>query len=816
MSDPVVCSFITKVLCSKGGRLGFQELFQEVQLPEQQVRQILEDVGQERFVIQKEGSSTWVLAVSSVRVCVRKECFSGCSRLHLCKLYLMGKCRTRICKYSHDIFSEDNQKVLKNHQLSGLNEDDLRILLLQNDPFFLPDVCQVYNKGEEKCSQRANCTKLHICRFFLKGQCRFPHCKRSHNLLDPDTLALLLAEGLDHKIAWNIQSICDHKTAAFCKELGQSKTYSSNPKPTSGGRRSDALNWTEYRLEQASSLLTSMQLEPAKAVKAVSPTEPLSTEKEKSDEICLHYVWRFCKYRNNCPLVHCDLPYCWQKYIGNDWHNIAENKEIEKAYCDPSLTCHWNPDINFCSMTSNHAPVRRLSTPSSVTKPTKFVMTTKWLWYWKNDLGQWIEYGNQSMRPQTTACGMDPAHHGHPSGLHSHLPPARALAARAGRWWLAHLEMVFDLLGDLRAHMPDAVSYMPDGISLACASRHPHFTGLRQLLQLFNWPPIEKVLRTADPEFKPGRSVQKNVQDASQEDGQHQGSSLGSDDLENLFLAEPNGTIQFEAGSQQYVINFKEMTQRNLLYNTKREVRRRPKFVSSEDVKTKKGHTAGPVPVSTAASASPLGPALNYPLEWDRSALPAIGYKAVELSKTSHEYTKIANLFQTTMSNYVIKKIKRIQNPSLWQVFQWQKEQMKKKKGGQNVEEKLLFHGTNYSFLEAICNDNFDWRICGTNGTVFGKGSYFARDAQYSHNYCQHKANSKEFVLFVAQVLVGDSAKGHSTYSRPPAKSTDPTRCYDSCVDNLMDASIYIIFEKHQIYPAYLIYYEEDKKCVLA
>ncbi|XP_044273608.1 zinc finger CCCH-type antiviral protein 1-like isoform X2 [Varanus komodoensis] len=694
MSDPVVCSFITKVLCSKGGRLGFQELFQEVQLPEQQVRQILEDVGQERFVIQKEGSSTWVLAVSSVRVCVRKECFSGCSRLHLCKLYLMGKCRTRICKYSHDIFSEDNQKVLKNHQLSGLNEDDLRILLLQNDPFFLPDVCQVYNKGEEKCSQRANCTKLHICRFFLKGQCRFPHCKRSHNLLDPDTLALLLAEGLDHKIAWNIQSICDHKTAAFCKELGQSKTYSSNPKPTSGGRRSDALNWTEYRLEQASSLLTSMQLEPAKAVKAVSPTEPLSTEKEKSDEICLHYVWRFCKYRNNCPLVHCDLPYCWQKYIGNDWHNIAENKEIEKAYCDPSLTCHWNPDINFCSMTSNHAPVRRLSTPSSVTKPTKFVMTTKWLWYWKNDLGQWIEYGNQ--------------------------------------------------------------------------------------------------------------------------DGQHQGSSLGSDDLENLFLAEPNGTIQFEAGSQQYVINFKEMTQRNLLYNTKREVRRRPKFVSSEDVKTKKGHTAGPVPVSTAASASPLGPALNYPLEWDRSALPAIGYKAVELSKTSHEYTKIANLFQTTMSNYVIKKIKRIQNPSLWQVFQWQKEQMKKKKGGQNVEEKLLFHGTNYSFLEAICNDNFDWRICGTNGTVFGKGSYFARDAQYSHNYCQHKANSKEFVLFVAQVLVGDSAKGHSTYSRPPAKSTDPTRCYDSCVDNLMDASIYIIFEKHQIYPAYLIYYEEDKKCVLA
>lgn len=46
----------------------------------------------------------------------------------------------RVCKYSHDITSAENKKVLKTHELSGLSENELRILLLQNDPFLLPDV----------------------------------------------------------------------------------------------------------------------------------------------------------------------------------------------------------------------------------------------------------------------------------------------------------------------------------------------------------------------------------------------------------------------------------------------------------------------------------------------------------------------------------------------------------------------------------------------------------------------------------------------------------------------------------------------------
>lgn len=51
-----------------------------------------------------------------------------------------------------------------------------------------------------------------------------------------------------------------------------------------------------------------------------------------------------------------------------------------------------------------------------------------------------------------------------------------------------------------------------------------------------------------------------------------------------------------------------------------------------------------------------------------------------------------------------------------------QKDFMKKNNGGRDVTEKQLFHGTDSTHLEAIRHNNFDWRICGTHGTAYGKG----------------------------------------------------------------------------------------------
>ncbi|XP_009875024.1 PREDICTED: poly [ADP-ribose] polymerase 12-like, partial [Apaloderma vittatum] len=565
------------------------------------------------------------------------------------------------CKYPHNIINAENKKILKSHELSGLDENELRVLLLQNDPFLLPDVCQFYNKKDGICSQQDNCNKLHICRHFLRGECRFFPCKRSHNLLDTHELGVLQTGGVDWNTASNIQTICDHRHVEFIKELKKVKRNEY-----SFGSRPAVLIHLPKKKDEKDDF-------PAKASK--------DNKKDKCDEICVFYIWKYCKQGDACTSVHYHLPYRWQVYNGFTWNDLSTMEEVEKAYCDPKNSGMADKNIDFQTMTCRSSPLRRLSTPSSVTKPT-FVLTTQWIWYWKNDQGRWIEYGQQG-----------------------------------------------------------------EGGTVNAPS---------------------------------------------------------SDAIENLYLADRDATMNFQAGLNHYELNFKEMIQTNIYYRTRRGVCRRPKFVSSEDVqKIKRGPRDSSIPNQSC------------PAHWDQSALPDIGYKAVEISDKTSEYNRIKQLFLQTMQKYSILKIERIQNPSLWKVFQWQKEQMKRENGGKEVSEKLLFHGTNMSYMKAICVHNFDWRICGSNGTSYGKGSYFARDASYSHAYCQ--SGTKTNTMFVARVLVGDYIKGNAAYVRPPPKSSDGLRFYDSCVDNEFSPSIFVVFEKYQIYPEYIIEYNEKvEKCVIS
>ncbi|NXA27140.1 PAR12 polymerase, partial [Ibidorhyncha struthersii] len=678
-----------------------RECRRHVGLSAQQLEETLSAAGARRFLVVQDGGSS-VLAVSAVRVCARREC-GGCERLHLCKLHLMGKCGlgTRSCKYSHDIINAENKKVLKTHELSCLDENELRVLLLQNDPFFLPDVCQFYNRKDDACSQQNNCKKLHICRHFLQGECRFFPCKRSHNLLGTHALGVLETGGIDASIASNIQTIYDHKHAEFNKELKKGKSKLENLLKKTADRRSKE---QRIPLQTVGSTLHVPPSEPVlfsqsshagpssnvpgqsqhqlptgaggkdEDKKDDSSAKALKDNKEDNcDEICVFHVWKYCKNKDKCRFVHYHLPYRWQVYSGITWNDLPMMEEIEKAYCDPKNSSMAEKNINFQTMTCRSSSVRRLSTPSSVTKPT-FVLTTQWIWYWKNDRGQWIEYGEQGEGSSVNA-------------------PSSAI-------------------------------------------------------------------------------------------------------IENLYLADPDATIPFQAGLHNYQLNFKEMTQTNISYKTQRQVCRRPKFVSSEEVqKIKKGQRDSSIPNQAC------------PIHWDQSALPDLGYKTVELSNTTSEYNEIKQLFQQTMKGYNVLKIRRIQNPSLWKVFQWQKDQMKRENGGKEVNERLLFHGTQISFMEAICVHNFDWRICGTNGTKYGKGTYFARDASYSHAYCQPAVKTN--IMFVARVLVGDYVKGNAAYVRPPPKSIGGLRFYDSCVDNELNPSIFVVFEKHQIYPEYMIDYKE-------
>ena len=135
----------------------------------------------------------------------------------------------------------------------------------------------------------------------------------------------------------------------------------------------------------------------------------------------------------------------------------------------------------------------------------------------------------------------------------------------------------------------------------------------------------------------------------------------------------------------------------------------------------------------------------------------------------------------------------------------------------QAVNEKNLFHGTTPDSVEAICKQNFDWRLHGRNASSYGEGSYFAVSASYSHSYAKRDGNMSQFV-FLTKVLVGSYAVGRSNYRRPPLKqpSNPASDLYDSCVNNKSNPTIFVVFDTDQLYPEYIIQYSSAQPETLA
>ncbi|XP_030681885.1 zinc finger CCCH-type antiviral protein 1 isoform X2 [Nomascus leucogenys] len=903
MADPEVCCFITKILCAHGGRMALDALLQKIALSELQLCEVLQVAGPDRFVVLETrgeaGITRSVVATTRARVCRRKYCQRPCDNLHLCKLNLLGRCNysqseRNLCKYSHEVLSEENFRVLKNHELSGLNKEELAVLLLQSDPFFMPEICKSY-KGEGRqqiCNQQPPCSRLHICDHFTRGNCRFPNCLRSHNLMDRKVLAIMREHGLSPDVVQNIQDICNSKhmqknppgprapsshrrntayrarsksrdrffqgSQEFLASASASAERSCTPSPDHIGHRASledapvddltykftylesqdrarppsgsskatdlgaksqagasqrflengsqedllhgnpgntylasnstpAPNWkslTSWTNDQgarrktvfsptlpaARSSLGSLQTpeavtnrkgtgllssdyrnidgksgtqdiqpgplfnnnadgvatditstrslnykstssgqreissprtqdagaasrdvqatgriaddaDPRVALVNDSLSDVTSTTSSRVDdhdskEICLDHLCKGCPLNGSCSKVHFHLPYRWQMLIGKTWTDFEHMEMIEKDYCNPGIhLCSVGVyTINFREMSSDFFPIRRLSTPSSVTKPANSVFTTKWIWYWKNESGTWIQYGEEKDKRKS--------------------------------------------------------------------------------------------------------------------------SNIDSSYLESLYQSCPRGVVTFQAGSRNYELSFQGMIQTNIASKTQKDVIRRPTFVSQWYVQQmKRGPDHQPAKTSSVSLTATFRP------QEDLCFLSSKKYKLSEIHHLHPEYVKVSEHFKASMKNFKIEKIKKIENSELLDKFTWKKSQMKE-------EGKLLFYATSRAWVESICANNFDYFLHETHENRYGKGIYFAKDAIYSHKNCPYDA--KNIIMFVAQVLVGKFIEGNMTCTSPPPQC-------DSCVDTRLNPSVFVIFQKDQIYPQYVIEYTEaDKPCVIS
>ncbi|XP_002735653.1 protein mono-ADP-ribosyltransferase PARP11-like [Saccoglossus kowalevskii] len=124
------------------------------------------------------------------------------------------------------------------------------------------------------------------------------------------------------------------------------------------------------------------------------------------------------------------------------------------------------------------------------------------------------------------------------------------------------------------------------------------------------------------------------------------------------------------------------------------------------------------------------------------------------------------------------------------------------------VQTQHLFHGTSEKLLNIICRDNFNWRLSGKiTGSKFGKGIYLGTTAKYADSFAESDNLYRK--IFLSRVLVGDFVQGDPSYNLPPPRDeSDPFgNLYDACVNNELNPCIFVIFDKSQIYPEYVITY---------
>ncbi|XP_051544397.1 protein mono-ADP-ribosyltransferase PARP12-like isoform X1 [Myxocyprinus asiaticus] len=310
----------------------------------------------------------------------------------------------------------------------------------------------------------------------------------------------------------------------------------------------------------------------------------------------------------------------------------------------------------------------------------------------------------------------------------------------------------------------------------------------------------------------------------------HRLSSVSSHDLEKEYQeyllkndsSNQDAVVKFRAGSCFYELSFKDMKQRNEVSGTERPVRRRPVFVSSVNIEIARKRSTSTALIiefifmlfcgilsdsffsdcSEKHANARLHFSKGVPRFWDQKVIRDSGFERVRLSPSHRDYRRVQDLFNETLSSFTIRQIERVQNRELWEDFMMKKEEMRKA-NNEKFGERLLFHGTKSSLVDAVCHRNVDFDV--SNAAVYGHGIYFSKDAQYSHEITD---GCGVRMMFVCRVLLGFYTRGKASFRCPPTKDAKGN-LYDSCVNDPRHPSIFVVFDRSQVYPEFLVTYEE-------
>ncbi|XP_035688339.1 uncharacterized protein LOC118424026 isoform X1 [Branchiostoma floridae] len=235
-----------------------------------------------------------------------------------------------------------------------------------------------------------------------------------------------------------------------------------------------------------------------------------------------------------------------------------------------------------------------------------------------------------------------------------------------------------------------------------------------------------------------------------------------------------------------------------------------PQFGATASCST--GVTRG-FPSAGAMMPYPVDP--NYdeklPCNWTLGLDRDQPYHHIRLLTTSEEYRLIAEEFSRV--NITVESIDRVQNRHLWDRFQDENRRLKdihSRSNSFNVNEQYLFHGTQSSAINEICEDGLDQRLSRIGN--FGRGIYFSDDPRKCANYSDQDSNP---CILKCRVLLGDvkvypHGQTDKDLRREPLrenKEEGMPKSYDSVQGCVREYNEFVIYSSYRTIPEYIIYY---------
>ena len=202
---------------------------------------------------------------------------------------------------------------------------------------------------------------------------------------------------------------------------------------------------------------------------------------------------------------------------------------------------------------------------------------------------------------------------------------------------------------------------------------------------------------------------------------------------------------------------------------------------------------------------------INYPKWWKLTDIDLAQYakpKIVELNLKESPAVGVIDIFQETCPNYTVVKIESVQNQMLYDSYWNELKKLMKLLGEEKINTDFLFHGTKRSDVMDLIQVQGFRKEFNTIG-VYGKGTYFAKNASYSVAYSCGDVSNNVYKMFCCSVIIGESHLGKREYELTTWPKKENGLIYDTLVDKIDDPSIYVIHENDRAYPMFVIYFKK-------